>query len=330
MASIFGRLSRREMLAAAGSFATTAFLAESLAESEQQPACPVLQRDEINFDPSGLIVQRDCDGADTAQREGMYWLGQWVRVNVLRIARYGTPPTDVTFGQVMDLLEQGKTGRFRRHPTQTRLIGEGKYRGPINDPITMSRDQVVPLIAAMGVHKDYVRLDRFRNTLHDDHYFINKDAMITYEEFIKRARDVDLLFSGEVDKTILDKAVDFRRDQAAKDKDDVGDDLNLIVQLLLAAVRRGAKVEAIRARYVRERPVNYGVYLSQYRRQFPNEFSADKNTVEAGVKKYGWKPDCTNVAGAMKWYFRAESGGSPGLAELYKPILDRFFWAPVA
>jgi len=154
------------------------------------------------------------------------------------------------------------------------------------------------------------------------------------EEFIKRALDRDLLFGGLVDKTLLDKAVDMRRDQATKDMDDVGDDLNLIVQLLLAAIRRGEQIKAVRARYALERPKNFGVYLTSYRQSFPNDYGADRDTMigrmEDGVRRLGWKPDCSNVYGVFKWYFRIESHGNPGFFALYQPILDAFFSAPIS
>ena len=36
-------------------------------------------------------------------------------------------------------------------------------------------------------------------------YFVNKDFLIFYEEFIKRALDRDLLFNGAVDRLILEE-----------------------------------------------------------------------------------------------------------------------------
>jgi len=320
------RLSRRALLASACGILSTIVETSRLSGAkkgfQRQQECPE-RRDDIYYDQMDFIVQQDCDGGDTAQREGMYWLGNWVRINDLHIERYGGL-RKINFAQVMDLLEDDqKTGRFRRHPTQQKW----------KDPKEMSRDQLIPLIAAMGVNRDFVRIDRFRDRLRQDSYFVNKDSMLLFEEFIKRARDVDLLFGGDVDRTILDKAVDSRRDQAKGSMDDVGDDLNLIVQLLLAAVRRGDQVKAIRARYVRERPKNYGVYLTRYRDLYPMDFSANKDEMirrmEDGINNRSWKPDCTSVFGVFKWYFRAEAGGSPGLAALYKPILDVHFGGPI-
>jgi hypothetical protein len=278
--------------------------------------------DEIYYDAGGLIVQQDCDGGDTAQREGMYWLANWVRVNPLGIQPYGATRS-VTFTKVMDQLEQGRTGEFRRHPTQPGW----------SDPKEISRDQLIPLIAAMGVQNDFVRLDRFRDRLRQGIYFVNKDFLLLYEEFIKRARDRDLLFDGDVDRFLLDRAVDTRRDEAKSNMNDVGDDLNLVVQLLLAEVRRGAKIRAVRARYALERPKNYGLYLTRYRLKYPGDVSAKEGEMirrmEDGINNLGWKPDCSSVLGVFKWYFRVEAGGSPGFTAMYKPILDTYFAAPI-
>ena len=323
------RFSRRALLASAGGALSLIAGSTGLLRAQKRPpgqqgrnACPE-RRDDIYYDELDLIVQQDCDGGDTAQREGMYWLGNWVRTNALQIERYGGP-RKVSFTQVMDLLEDDqKTGRFRRHPTQQQW----------KDPKDISRDQLIPLIAAMGVNKDFARLDRFRDSVRQNIYFVNKDFLLFFEEFIKRARDQDLLFGGDVDRIILDNAVDSRRDQAKGSMDDVGDDLNLIVQLLLAAIRRGDQIKAVRARYVRERPKNYGVYLTRYRERYANDFGAGKDEmirrIEDGIINRGWKPDCTSAFGVLKWYFRAEAGGSPGLATMYKPVLDAFFAGPI-
>jgi hypothetical protein len=53
------------------------------------------------------------------------------------------------------------------------------------------------------------------------------------------------------------------------------------------------------------------------------------NRMEDGINNLGWKPDCTSVFGVLKWYFRAEERGSPGLATMYKPILDSYFAGPI-
>ena len=78
----------------------------------------LLQGRDIQCDVNGLIVHRTpdghADGGDTAQREGWYWLGVWIRQKLnqpLPNERY------VTFQKVITLLEPGKDGVFYRHPT---------------------------------------------------------------------------------------------------------------------------------------------------------------------------------------------------------------------
>jgi hypothetical protein len=51
----------------------------------------------------------------------------------------------------MDLLELGRSGEFRRHPYQP---------GWKSDPNGYSRDQLVPVIAALGVKGDHDRINR--------------------------------------------------------------------------------------------------------------------------------------------------------------------------
>ncbi len=75
------------------------------------------------------------------------------------------------------------------------------------------------------------------------------------------------------------------------------------------------------------RPVCSGCYLTHYRSSYPNDFGANETTmanrIKAGIAQ-GWTPDCPPVLGALRWYFRAESDGSPALAELYQPIVQQF------
>lgn len=89
-------------------------------------------------------------------------------------------------------------------------------------------------------------------------------------------------------------------------------------------------VRELAGRYVRSRPVNYGMYLKSYRQHHGTEWNSRNGAlmrcrIEAGIATGGWTPDCTAPLGALRWYCRAEEGGNPGLAELYRPILERYF-----
>ena len=57
---------------------------------------------DIYFDNLGLLVQRDGDGGDTAQREGWAWFGVGIRTKILGTSWPLTPL--LPFEQTMDLL----------------------------------------------------------------------------------------------------------------------------------------------------------------------------------------------------------------------------------
>jgi hypothetical protein len=304
--------------------------------------CPT-EVDQICYDENHMIVDRSCNGGDTAQREGMYWFGQWVRQHApeLRPGRlYGSPRPIAfsSFGRpnvigVMDLLEEkdrtGRpTGRFRRHPTQTRW----------NDPNEMSRDNVFPLIAALGVMGDYDRLTRLVDHIQKKVWIfnvkiLNQDYLDAFNAYIARARNDDP--NSFLDHLELDLAV-ASRFANIKDMDDVGDDLNLTTHLLLALVRyRKNHVAAICDKFANKRPPgkhNYGVYLTSYRERFKNDPAKNnedmKGRLDEGIKSGTLKADVNDLHGAFKWYFRPEAHACPGLAALYEPILDAFFAGP--
>lgn len=115
---------------------------------------------------------------------------------------------------------------------------------------------------------------------------------------------------------------------------DTGDDLNVAVQLLLAKTRKTRQyVHAIAERFALQRPKNYGIYLRTYYQHHRQEWKPqDDGTVARRIREgisRGWKPDCPTVLGAFRWYFRSEAGGSPGLAELYEPIIRRHLAGPI-
>src|SRR2546421_613614 len=53
------------------------------------------QEQGIYYDNDGLIVHKGLDGGDTTQREGWYWLGVWIRKEVLHDP--WTTPRQLTF-----------------------------------------------------------------------------------------------------------------------------------------------------------------------------------------------------------------------------------------
>lgn len=125
----------------------------------------LLEGRDIFFDGDGLIVHRDADGkwngGDTAQREGWYWLGVWLRQNTTGVSPW-QPTRSLTFDQVLSLLEPQKDGIFYRHPKQP------PFNNPFDKEWGFSRDQLIPLVAAMGVWGKTEEIRRLWNALPED------------------------------------------------------------------------------------------------------------------------------------------------------------------
>ena len=102
-------------------------------------------------DSYALIVQRDGDGGDTLQREGMYAFGKWLRYNQAgNTVVIADEPARRDPAAVMDKLEV-KPGIFVRHPDPNKWY---------SNPATTSRDQLVPVFAYCAAYEDYPRLWR--------------------------------------------------------------------------------------------------------------------------------------------------------------------------
>lgn len=273
----------------------------------------------IYFDEAKLIVQRDSDGGDTAQREGWMWSGIKLRELI------GAPSWSVTaplaLPATLDLLEDGRTGRFRRHPTQPKW----------SDPKDYSRDQATSVVTAMGLWGDIPRLRRTWYALSACNLVfkcVQGTADLAGPDFVnlyRRGLGQDPDPNGDA---FLYMGVVNRLAQTVKAPDDVGDDVNLTLQLCYAAaVAPTDTTELARNLYAKNRPVSSGCYLSHYRQRFPADYSASESLMQQRIRggiAAGWKPDCPRVLGALRWYFRAESGGCSSLAELYEPIIDKY------
>jgi hypothetical protein len=338
---------RREFIRNVG-VATTAPLLDRLT-----PGCPTEQPPEtpspgILYDSDGLIVHRGCDGGDTAQREGWYWFGLWIRQNKLQ----DLSDTDkkaysrkLTFSEVLRLLEPAGDGIFYRHPKLP------PWNNPYDKQWGFSRDQMIPLVAAMGVWGMTSELRRLWNALPQDvlggtkHTFNGEWQTFLGQQTIYTGDDVKLgtinLFrrawnedpmpasdgSGEPGEKELAANVGIRL-VAAQDRDNTGDDLNLIVMQLMSILRFPSMIStAAGALYAKNRPVSYGSFLDHYYKQFGFHQSDSKDLmahrIDQGITS-GWTTDSSRVYGAVRWYQRAESGANPKLAELYRPIVRAY------
>lgn len=131
----------------------------------RQAAGAALEGRDIYYDADGLIVHAGADGkvdgGDTAQREGWYWLGVWLRQNTPGLTPWQTPRR-LNFEQVLRLLEPKGDGVFYRHPKLP------PWNNAFSKEWGTSRDQLVPLIAAMGVYGQQDRLRRLWDALPED------------------------------------------------------------------------------------------------------------------------------------------------------------------
>lgn len=304
---------RREFL---GGLAAT--LSRSFTQCESTPA--------LAIDQHGLIVQTDGDGGDTAQREGWAWFGSWIREQ--KLGNKWSVNRCITFQETMSLLEIGQTGTFCRNPD--------KY----NAPQDFSRDQTIPIVAAMGLWQDKARLDRFWSRTQARNYTTQNGESLRPDgvNLFQRARGIKPGLIGDLQ---LLPGVQLRNAQAVN-PNDVGDDLNLTVVLLMAKLIspntdpsvRGTTTDDVIRLYATKRPLSYGSYLQSYRREFGIDLQASdidvRKRMDEGITKKHWKPDadCPSVLGALRWYFRSESKGNPELAELYAPIAREWFNSP--
>ena len=118
---------------------------------------PVYHRD-------GLIMHDGGDFGDTAQREGWYWLGVWIRANRIHQPWQDFPPRTLSFEAVARKLEPNQDGVFVRAP------GKDAFGRPTDGNANhgMTRDQLVPLIAALAMGGKQDALQRLWYALPED------------------------------------------------------------------------------------------------------------------------------------------------------------------
>lgn len=216
----------------------------------------------IHYDEDGLIVHKkglngSLDGGDTCQREGWYWFGRWIRE---KMQDPWPIKRERTFAEVVGLLEPKSDGIFYRHPKLA------PWNNPYDKDYGFSRDQMLPIMAALGVWSQSDAslgepLRRLWNALPQDqlggtkHTFngswwpSDQYGRLVYTGDIvgpatinlyRRALNQDPMKAndgnGPNGERELAVNVALRLD-AAKDRDNTGDDLNLIIMLLLASFR---------------------------------------------------------------------------------------------
>lgn len=268
-------------------------------------------------DAYALISQRDGDGGDTLHREGMYAFGKWMRLHedgkTVEIAEI---PERRNSRQIMNKFEV-EPGIYVRHPDPMRWS---------SDPNTTSRDQLVPVIAYCGAYGDYGRLGRlFKATLkrglfaqnifkigdNDGQHWKVPDTMVgTLGLFIRAGgwytaplypllltTDMADLFATLLNLIPLHWEESNLKFRFTENRD--VDDNNTIIGQLMAVKFKPTPISWLnRQIYAWTRSVNNG-----------NTILGERNP----------------VMGALSWYHRAEAGGNPEMAELYRPLIEEYF-----
>lgn len=294
-------------------------------------------------DDLGLIVHKKPDpgqpdpnrwennAGDTAQREGFVWFG----IALCRsMGIQGIPMPKLPWIDSIKLLELVRggvpIGEFVRHPRDPNNKGW-------NNPREFSKDQQVALVAALGALGPTDCLERFWRAFDGRGRVCQNETDVGGPDhqnlFVRalRAQHSNLEMQGieSFGEFLLAAMVWSLVARGTNDPDDVGDDLNFVVNLAAASqwnptVTSG---EAI-CEYVRTRPVNYGCFLTRYRQKYAteNKLMFDKDTMVGRIRmlmRQDPTPDCHPIIGALRWYFRTETGAPWAPAAIWEPIVRR-------
>lgn len=267
-------------------------------------------------DAYALIVQRDGDGGDTLQREGMYAFGKWLRYNHSNnTVVINDIPERQDSKKIIDKLEV-KPGIFVRHPDPKQWY---------SNPDTTSRDQLIPLFAYCAAYEDYPRLWRLFKASAKRGFFAQNTIRAGANHPERKMPDTILghvglfirgggywtmpfypllLVTDTVDLLgLLIQQIPVHWEQTNKrlrfyQPKDV-DDNNAIIYHLVAANFKPTPISWLtRQLYSVTRRANYGNYLLGE----PN-----------------------HVMGALAWYHRVQGRGNPEMAELYRPVVEQYF-----
>lgn len=268
------------------------------------------------IDSYALIAQQDGDVGDSLQREGMYAFGRWMRYDDRTQTVYLSEPPGRRDPKKIIAKFEVAPGVYVRHPDPTRWS---------SDPDTTSRDQVVPVIAYCAAFRDYPRLARLfgasaarglfaQNTLPinegPEHRKVPDTMIGTLGLFIRAggwwtAPLYPLLFitdTADLIATVL-ATIPLHWEESThrlriSEPRDVDDNNSVIAHLL-----------ALRFKPTPVSWLNRQIYAATRGRNLGNSQLGETNA----------------VMGALAWYHRREAGGNPEIAELYRPLIERYF-----
>jgi hypothetical protein len=295
----------------------------------------------MNLDAHGIIVQRDGDGGDSLHHHASYAflkkfredknVGPSLVEQELPLPKeWSEVEPEFTARQVIhgDLMKP-MTGYYVRHPDP---------REWYSNPWTTSRDQLMPCIMALGAHRMYGKLwslqwrilarftlaqNIFRNW---DSPSVQKpklpDPFIGHLHVLIRAWNwyalpfyplllvLDLvMLIGEIIGLIPIHFKDGGK-MMRKQPDDC-DDNNGVNQHIQAIYSLPTPFSWLaRQLYAKFRADNYGMIGVEDATRYPESGLINENNA---------------VMGALMFYHRTESGGSPFLGHMYRPIVYKYF-----
>lgn len=216
-----------------------------------------------------------------------------------------------------DACEAGKAGQNAVYKAEHDLCEVAKTSGKIACEGQKAADQLSCMLT--NVHSGDIigpmTVNLFRRAL-------GEDPLVPATSLYLPPANVGTGALGEVE---LGMNVGVRLIAAHKDWDDTGDDLNLIVKLLMSKLRSPTAVsEAAVNLYAGSRPHSYGSFLGTYRKVHGSDATDIRTRIHHGTES-GWKPDTTPPLGAVRWYHRKDTGANPQLADLYDIIVGHFF-----
>lgn len=291
-------------------------------------------------DPDGLIVHRDVgpsgtdNGGDTAQREDWYWLGVWLRSNTEGLKPWAEL-RQLTFNQVLKLMEPKQDGVFYRHPKMS------PYNNPFDKTFGTSRDLLIPLIAAMGVWGKKSELRHLWNALPESiigkrafngnwRHFLGQDRA-NCSDIKRRDCDATADCSLKTDTRSCPLQADNRDCSLQVDSRDCylhQDTRDCSYQTIFGGRYNDPACKAAKATqnqiYAANKASCEAAKASQNLIYKGNKDACDLTKVTDDQKvvigdgiQSGWKAETSCLYGAARWYHRPESSGaSPALRSM--------------